>query len=616
MTDSTDGCRHDLTDATSIVSQRKTRGVARCKRKLKPEEMYIDLNENNLPIGKLQTYFDSWLGLETRTYFPEYWIQSHKYSKQRWHELWLHIKDSWHFQDDVPEKAIIDKAKKGRTDFISKELWRWYKRKRRNPCLRFSYFDASRWDAFVAAKSTKKAKEISEKARQSALANKNQQRIGRGGYRALEYKFHKVWPPIVDANPHLDDLDNRTRLYLAGRIRKDKQTGTYNTQQYEEQISALIEAEKKMKLDGTYGQGRVDPMIKVFGVEHGGRTRGVSSTIGHTKVKVPKLKRVSEMVEASPIMHMSQKRRVDASPGFPSSSCGSGASHTIYPEIEKLSRCQIFWCHGEKSADEHIADGQVYPTSDRYLDDILIHEHCVKVHVDSVRADYMPMPVPDEALREGVRYMKNTLLKFIQWPRKAIKILDEPTQTRPCDLMPAVELYTPEVMRSAEAKEKQAKAQVTDRNKPKAKRNKETQAKKSKGKGKEKQAEALVTDAEKQAQKVSLALKVVEIREEWYQNMVRQLGAHIRGDWATTFPFSAHENMFPTEAVSFIEAEAILALFANEWVDLTIVFWFTSYFYKLSKKTKLNRCAFFNVNAIIGDLCKTNPKEVEEHILN
>ncbi|KAI7751828.1 hypothetical protein M8C21_011180, partial [Ambrosia artemisiifolia] len=43
--------------------------------------------------------------------------------------------DSWHFQDDVPEKAIIDKAKKGRTDFISKELWRWYKRKGTNPCL-------------------------------------------------------------------------------------------------------------------------------------------------------------------------------------------------------------------------------------------------------------------------------------------------------------------------------------------------------------------------------------------------------------------------------------------------------------------------------------------------
>ncbi|KAI7726097.1 hypothetical protein M8C21_002373 [Ambrosia artemisiifolia] len=73
------------------MSQRKTRGVARYKRKLKPEEMYIDLNENNLPIGKLQSYFDTWLGLETRTYFPEYWIQSHKYSKQRRHELWLHI---------------------------------------------------------------------------------------------------------------------------------------------------------------------------------------------------------------------------------------------------------------------------------------------------------------------------------------------------------------------------------------------------------------------------------------------------------------------------------------------------------------------------------------------
>ncbi|KAI7755948.1 hypothetical protein M8C21_026490, partial [Ambrosia artemisiifolia] len=45
--------------------------------------------------------------------------------------------------------------------------------------------------------------------------------------------------PVVDANPRLDDLDSHTQLYLAGRVRKDKQTGTYNTQQYEQQIGAL-----------------------------------------------------------------------------------------------------------------------------------------------------------------------------------------------------------------------------------------------------------------------------------------------------------------------------------------------------------------------------------------
>ncbi|MFS7949538.1 hypothetical protein Hanom_Chr06g00572781 [Helianthus anomalus] len=113
-----------------------------------------------------------------------------------------------------------------------------------------------------------------------------------------------------------------------------------------------------------------------------------------------------ERVEVSPGMLVGRKGQcVDASLGFPSSSCGSGASHAIYLDIESLSRCELLWWSGEMSADLPKAYGLVYPTSDRYLDDDLrMHEHCVKVQVDHVLSAFMGIPVPDETCIEGKCY--------------------------------------------------------------------------------------------------------------------------------------------------------------------------------------------------------------------
>ncbi|KAM0021442.1 hypothetical protein Hdeb2414_s0024g00651011 [Helianthus debilis subsp. tardiflorus] len=275
-------------------------------------------------------------------------------------------------------------------------------------------------------KSTEKAKKKSDRASKGAKLIKVPSRTGRSGYRKVKEDFHKIWPPIVNANSQFNDMnDHRCQLLMAARVKKDPKTDTYDTKKYEKTITSLIDAEIEMKLDGTYGQGKEDPITKVFGPEHGGRTRGVSSTIGYTQVKGPFFSRAMEKVEVSPSMHVGRKSQcVDASPGFLSSSCGSGASHATYPDIENLSRCELLWWLGEMSADLPIAYGLVYPSSDRYLDDDLrMHEHCVKVQVDHVLPAFMGIPVPDETCIEGKMLLMNqTLRKFIQWPRKAIKV--------------------------------------------------------------------------------------------------------------------------------------------------------------------------------------------------
>ncbi|KAM0037441.1 hypothetical protein Hdeb2414_s0013g00403041 [Helianthus debilis subsp. tardiflorus] len=83
---------------------------------------------------------------------------------------------------------------------------------------------------------------------------------------------------------------------------------------------------------------------------------------------------------------MSQPRQpIDASLGLRGSSCGSGSSHVIYPNIQTVSQCELLYTFSKRSGDTPITIGQAFPSSDRDLgNDISMHEHCVKVHVDEV----------------------------------------------------------------------------------------------------------------------------------------------------------------------------------------------------------------------------------------
>ncbi|KAJ0466668.1 hypothetical protein HanIR_Chr14g0674741 [Helianthus annuus] len=137
---------------------------------------------------------------------------------------------------------------------------------------------------------------------------------------------------------------------------------------------------------------------------------------------------------------MSQPRQpIDASLGLRGSSCGSGSSHVIYPDIQTVSQCELLYTFSKRSGDTPITIGQAFPSSDRDLgNDISMHDHCVKVHVDEVYSRYLGIPVLDETFVEDkIIEMEDTVLQFIQLPRKLIKIyliLDAR-----CDFNPSVE---------------------------------------------------------------------------------------------------------------------------------------------------------------------------------
>ncbi|KAJ0569266.1 hypothetical protein HanHA300_Chr01g0006301 [Helianthus annuus] len=72
-----------------------------------------------------------------------------------------------------------------------------------------------------------------------------------------------------------------------------------------------------------------------------------------------------------------------------------------------------------------LGHGQAYPSSDRILDNNPMHVDYIKIYVDGVVEKYKGYPIPPHTMKpEEVTDMGSTQGNFIQWPRKAIKLLN------------------------------------------------------------------------------------------------------------------------------------------------------------------------------------------------
>ncbi|KAL8251697.1 hypothetical protein R6Q59_035390 [Mikania micrantha] len=120
-----------------------------------------------------------------------------------------------------------------------------------------------------------------------------------------------------------------------------------------------------------------------------------------------------------------------------------------------------------------LANGQAYPSCDRYLDDTVMHEHCIKVHVDYVNQNFLYISVPVESKTEEITFMKDTVNMFVQWPRRTMK----------------------------------AKVNVVQKPQSRQPKSKQTRAKKGKANSKGKHTETKIKDQEMQAKKVNIDLK-------------------------------------------------------------------------------------------------------------
>nr|KAJ0203353.1 hypothetical protein LSAT_V11C500252790 [Lactuca sativa] len=166
-----------------------------------------------------------------------------------------------------------------------------------------------------------------------------------------------------------------------------------------------------MIADGSYYQNEEDPLVRLLGPEHGGRSRTVSNIIGPTKVSGGLFKNVKKSRKSMP--------RVDTNQTFRESNGVSDGRLVEYPPIEVMTACDLLL----KVADIElkVASGMTWPTSETVIHSKPVNEGCVKVQVDEIVEIYENLPVHAVTQTDEVEFVKHLLHSIVQWPRYALK---------------------------------------------------------------------------------------------------------------------------------------------------------------------------------------------------
>ncbi|KAK9063144.1 hypothetical protein SSX86_017014 [Deinandra increscens subsp. villosa] len=318
---------------------RGKRGVASWSKKYKKGDYNIEFDEDMQPVGINASRFMSWLGTKCRLDFS-YHIDTKNFEKQKWEDLWSETKKLWNIPNDNPKSLVLKKAKRICTNWRS-YLVKQFVKVGETPFHKYTYLKDEHWDEFVAEKTSNAFLIKSEKAKASARANKDFPRVGRAGFMGLKPTFDTRWRQLVASYPYLGSIkDPRSIKWVVARAKRNPQTKLYEIEQnMHATVKKLALEERQMIKDGSYFEARDDPITRVLGPEHGGRTRTVSDVIGRTMVHRGLFKRARQQNQNNVLtMQARTDVGVDASPGFRGSSCASGRSCTNYPIIEDLEK--------------------------------------------------------------------------------------------------------------------------------------------------------------------------------------------------------------------------------------------------------------------------------------
>ncbi|KAK9076404.1 hypothetical protein SSX86_004738 [Deinandra increscens subsp. villosa] len=400
---------------------RGKRGVTTCS-DFKEEWCSIEFDEDMQPMGENREHYTTWIGVACKSQM-DYHIETKKFTPKQWDDLWKEVKEKFKIPNDNPKEQFIKSAKRTCTNFRS-HLYRKYYKEGKEPFADYPYLVEENWADFIATRSNDAFLVKSEKAKASALENKDPHKCGRPGYKGLKPKLDTVWSQCVSSAPHLKEIHNfRSKMYIAARSTKNKQTKLHEVEpNFVDKAKGLALHEKEMKENGSYFQGRGDPITSFLGAEHGGRTRGISNIIGSTRAhngpfKVNRQQNLNDL----PTTQVCNDASVHASPGDRGSNGESGRSY--YDYIKVISRCNLlFPWQTSMTPKPVVAIGQVYPSSHTILHGKKMSEGCVKVQVDTVIEPYDRMPVPDVTCTDEVKFIGDTINQFIQWPRDAIEL--------------------------------------------------------------------------------------------------------------------------------------------------------------------------------------------------
>ncbi|MFS7936811.1 hypothetical protein Hanom_Chr05g00420171 [Helianthus anomalus] len=350
----------------------------------------------------------------------------------------------------APKKFILKNAKKCHTNWRS-YLTTEFVRKGLTPFETYKNLDSEHWKEFVTQRSGKEFEKKSRKARASAKANKNPTRLGRTGFAALSPRLEKIWSQLVPMYSFLKNVqDYRSKRYIVSRAKRNRKTKLYSlcASTRAESIKLAV-FERKMIDDGSYFSNKEDPLTRLLGPEHGGRSRTVSNIIGRTQVREGLFQGGRQQHQDS--MPTNQTRSysgLDSSPN----SCGendtSGGCHIQYPLIEEPTLCELL--HPSPSKREQIVGtAYLHPSPSRTIHTGPMAEGYVKIQVVEIYQLYKKMSLPELSCYDALKYVGDAIGWFIQWPLSLVKLSrsTEATSHNPALTQPAQDnsCYRPEV---------------------------------------------------------------------------------------------------------------------------------------------------------------------------
>ncbi|GKB60885.1 ulp1 protease family, C-terminal catalytic domain-containing protein [Tanacetum coccineum] len=384
-----------------------------------------------------------------------------------------------------------------------------------------------------------------------------------------------------------------------------------------------------MPEDGTYHLLGRDPITQVFGKEHGGRTKGVSTTVGvrkslgwvkgnrerHEVVDIEAIKeKVTESVTAvfqekfqsqenklqRQEVEMAALKAIVAQIQGSSSSCASDGSHDAFDELEDPIPCDLLWPY--PGPDHRVAIGKVYPTRDATLHRSCISEGYIKVQVDTVIDGYKAIPVPKPT--QKVSLLEHTILEFIEWPRKNSPNNITNHHATLSAALPLVQLC------HAKPRLEELESQVAllpQSGYPPTSWPEMAEQPMSSHHVASEPAEPKQT----QEERVKERLNKLKHQPEALRDSAKRF---TKCEKVLVSVVPPHE-MYDKPREEWIEYEAILDLHINAKVDITFVHWWAMCLYSMAKKLGDNKCAFLNPHLITSSECRKNDKDVIEHIM-
>ncbi|XP_019156997.1 PREDICTED: uncharacterized protein LOC109153602 isoform X2 [Ipomoea nil] len=228
-------------DPTSVSAPKRrgpnTRGPNACKnlkKKKKTEDVSIEFDEYNRPIGPYSKQFVSYIGISVRSQVDinvNNWRSVDQCIKDT---IWKEVKKEFAIQDDSKKNVVLKIASSRWKDFKSRLLREYVINKHPNyesPVQVYDYLTEEQWARFVAERESEQFKEKSQKARERRALNEHPHFLGSAGYAGKRLEWMISDP--LSSQPSCASIssslvcEDRSFDWVRARVKKSKDGSYY-----------------------------------------------------------------------------------------------------------------------------------------------------------------------------------------------------------------------------------------------------------------------------------------------------------------------------------------------------------------------------------------------------